>query len=85
MAEPVSLPYAAARFDERRNSSRVFPVPPDALPNALRALAGLRGEYPELVAWIEEGAPNLTAAEHYARFGEDYDRPRKRTKGTASR
>ena len=82
MAE-VSLPFARARFDEHRNSSRVFPVPPDALPNAMRALNALRADYPELVAWVEEGAPRLTAEEHYRRFGEDYA-PRKRTKGTGS-
>ena len=82
MAE-VSLPRQSAIFDEHRNSSRVFPVPPDALPNAMRALAALRSDYPELVAWIEEGAPNLTAEEHYERFGEPFA-PRKRTRGTGS-
>lgn len=66
------IPRQSAIFDERRNSSRVFPVPPDALPNARRALAGLRRDYPELVAWIEEGAPRLTAEQHYARFGEPF-------------
>lgn len=35
-----------AVFDERRNTSRVFPVPPDALPNALRALAAFRRSNP---------------------------------------
>jgi len=68
----VSLPRQSAIFDERRNSSRVFPVPPDALPNALRALAALRREQPALVAWLEDGHPSLTDAEHVARFGESY-------------
>src|SRR5690348_16882651 len=74
------LPRQSAIFDERRNSSRVFPVPPDALPNAMRALAGLRRDYPELVSWIEEGAPRLTAEEHYARFGEDFARKPRRAR-----
>jgi hypothetical protein len=68
----VTLPRQHAGFDERRNSSRVWPVPPNALPDARRALDLFRRDYPELVTWIEEGAPRLTAAEHYARFGEDY-------------
>jgi len=40
----------AASFDERRNSSSVKPVPPDALPNALRALERSRDE--EWYQWI---------------------------------
>lgn len=58
-----------AVFDERRNSSRVFGVPPDALPNALRALERLRRDDPELVSWIEAGHPLLTHDEHVRRFG----------------
>lgn len=69
----------AARWDPRRNTSMQQPVPPDALPNALRALARLRQAEPELVAWIERGAPHLTEAEHLERFGEPYvsKRPRR--------
>ena len=63
---------AAGYFDERRNSSRVFPVLPDALPNALRALAAFRRDAPAHAAWIEEGHPTLTDADHLARFGEPY-------------
>lgn len=56
-------------FDERRNSSRVFPVMPDAHRAALRALDGL--DKP-LRRWIEDGAPNLTHDEHVKRFGEPF-------------
>lgn len=61
-----------ATFDERRNTSRVFKVPPDALPAALRALAALRRSDPALVQWLEDGHPRLTEAEHVARFGETF-------------
>lgn len=59
-------------FDERRNTSRVFPVPPTALPDALASLAALRRNDPALVRWIEDGHPTLTADEHVARFGGPY-------------
>lgn len=71
----MSLPKQHSGFDEHRNTSRVWPVTPQDGENARRALASFRREHPELVAWVEEGAPRLTAAEHYARFGEDYNRP----------
>jgi hypothetical protein len=74
----VSLPKQHAHFDEHRNTSRVWPVTPQDGENARRALASFRRDHPELVAWIEAGAPRLTAAEHYARFGEDYDRPKRK-------
>jgi phage N-6-adenine-methyltransferase len=48
-------------WDEHRNTSRVWPVPPDALPTALRALKTLD---PALRQWIEEGHPLLTEEEH---------------------
>ena len=72
MAEKRIYAGAAGRWDERRNTSQVFPVPPDALPNALRALAALRRDQPALVQWIEDGHPTLTEAEHLERFGEPY-------------
>jgi hypothetical protein len=62
-------------FDEHRNTSRVWPVPPDALPAALAALRSLD---PDLRRWIEDGAPNLTDAEHVARFCEPYQATRSR-------
>jgi len=61
-------------FDERRNTSRVWPVPPNALPEALRSLRALRLSDPALVQWIEEGHPTLTEAEHLERFGAPYKR-----------
>lgn len=72
------IPKQTPHFDERRNTSRTFAVPPNALPDALRALAGLRARDPELVRWIEDGHPNLTDAEHVERFGEPYNGKRAR-------
>ena len=71
-------PAPHGSFNDHRNTSRVWPVPPDALPAALKALRGLA---PELRAWITAGHPTMTEAEHRERFGEDYtaDRPRKQT------
>jgi hypothetical protein len=63
------------QFDEHRNTSRVWPVPPDARRDAVKALATLD---PALRRWIEDGHPNLTDAEHRARFGEPYNAPRPR-------
>jgi len=59
-------------WDEHRNTSRVFPVPPDALPAALSSLAAFRRENPALAGWITQGAPLLTHEEHLALFGEPY-------------
>jgi hypothetical protein len=64
----VSLPKQPAHFDEHRNSSRVWPVTPQDGENA-----AFKRDYPELHAWIVEGAPTLTEAEHVARFGEPYN------------
>ncbi len=65
-------------FDDRRNSSQVRPPAPDALPTALAALAALRRSAPELVAWVEEGAPLLSEGEHVRRFGRPWAPPRRR-------
>lgn len=70
----MHVPRAASQFDERRNSSRVFPVSEQDGINARRALAALHRDQPELCAWIKEGYPTLTEAEHLARFGEPYSR-----------
>jgi hypothetical protein len=74
----VGLPLQSSVWDERRNTSRVIPPAPDALPNALRALEGLRRFDPDLVQWIEDGHPTPTEAEHVARFRESYKRGRGR-------
>jgi hypothetical protein len=58
-------------WDEHRNTSRVFPVSPDALPNAVRAFKTLD---PDLRRWIEDGHPTLTDSEHRERFGDSYKR-----------
>lgn len=59
-------------WDDHRNTSRLQLPPPNALPDALRALERLRLEQPALVAWVEDGAPRLTEAEHVERFGEPH-------------
>jgi hypothetical protein len=59
-------------WDEHRNSSRVFPVPPNARPEAVAALAAFQRSQPALYAWIASGAPRLTEAEHVERFGAPY-------------
>lgn len=69
MANPLVGRRNVAVYDESRNSSRVVPVPPDALPTALRALATLPRD---LRRWIEDGAPRLTHDEHRRRFHEPY-------------
>lgn len=68
-------------WDERRNTSRVFPVAPEALGNAQRALASFRRDYPALHSWIAEGAPNLTEADHLVRFGVPYQKASRRGSG----
>jgi hypothetical protein len=70
----VSVPRQTSVWDERRNSSRVHPVPPNVYPDAMRALAHFRRTNPAHVRWIEEGYPNLSEAEHVARFGKPYKR-----------
>lgn len=72
------IPKQTPHFDERRNTSRTFAVSPNALPDALRALARLRVTDPDLVRWIEEGHPTLTAAEHFERFGAEHEGKRAR-------
>lgn len=62
-----------AVWDDRRNSSRVFDVPPHALEDAERALAQLRRSEPLLVAWLEAGAPPIhSEADHVRWFGTAY-------------
>lgn len=72
---------AAARWDERRNTSKVQPVPPDALPAAFAALDRLRDDDPALVRWILDGHPTLTEAEHFERFGVAHEARSRRTGG----
>ena len=67
-----------ATWDERRNSSRVFPVSPQDVDNARNALHRLRITDPALVEWIEAGHPTLTEAQHVEQFGEPYRAARAR-------
>jgi hypothetical protein len=73
----MSIPLQpGGTWDYKRNTSRVFPVPPDALPNALRALQSFREREPVHAAWIADGYPNMTADEHVAMFGIPYVKAR---------
>lgn len=74
----MSLHVVGGQYDERRNTSAVRQVPPDALPRALAALATFRRMDAPLVRWLEDGHPTLTDAEHHARFGGPYQRTRTR-------
>jgi hypothetical protein len=76
------IPRQSPIYDDGRNASRVRPVPPDALPQALGSLRRLRETDPLLVAWIEDGAPRMTHDEHISRFGETSRAPTAR-KGRA--
>lgn len=79
MAENA-IPRQSAIWDDHRNSSAVFDVPPHAADEALEALARLRRDDPALVKWICDGAPRLTEAEHVERFGEPYGGHRRATR-----
>jgi hypothetical protein len=76
MARPI--PRQSALWDARRNTSAVFGVPPEALGEALDALAAFEHAEPALYAWIAEGAPRLTEAEHVQRFGQPFNGPKAR-------
>lgn len=72
------MPSQGGGWDERRNTSRVFAVPPTAVPEALAALRAFRRNEPAHAAWITDGAPRLTDADHLERFGEPYRTARAR-------
>ena len=73
----MSLPRQHVSYDERRNTSRVFPVTVQDGENARRAVTALRRTDPALVQWIEDGHPRLTEAEHIQRFGVPYEPPKR--------
>ena len=79
-----AIPKQSSVWDKHRNTSQVFPVPPDALPAALRSLAALRRDQPALVKWLADGHPTLTDAEHLERFGEPYRGVRSRRRWLSS-
>jgi hypothetical protein len=68
-----ALPRQASWWNHSRNTSAVFQPPPNALPDARRALAILRRDHPDLVQWLLNGHPTMTEAEHFERFGVHYD------------
>ena len=68
----MSVPKQRSVWDERRNTSRVRPVPPNALPEALQVLANFRRHFPAHAQWVEEGAPRLSHEDHLRRFGVPY-------------
>lgn len=70
----MSVPRVpGATFDERRNTSRVFPVPPGADAACRNACRAFARDNPEHLAWLRDGAPPIRSqAEHVARFGVEY-------------
>jgi hypothetical protein len=74
----VAIPRQSSAWDERRNSSRVFPVPPGAVEDCDRALARWQAENPAHAQWILDGYPTLTDDEHVARFGVKYERSKRK-------
>jgi hypothetical protein len=68
-----AIPRQSSVWNERRNTSRVFPVPPGAVEDAERALRRWQAENPAHAQWILNGYPTLTDDEHVARFGVAYD------------
>lgn len=60
------------RFDEHRNTSRVFGVLPGAGEVAAKACRAWTAANPAHAQWIIDGHPTLTEPEHQARFGEKY-------------
>lgn len=57
------------RFDEHRNTSRVFPVVPGSATAAIVALSAWATANQAHARWLADGYPTLTEAEHVARFG----------------
>lgn len=74
----MSIPWQHVEWDEHRNTSQVFPVPPGSLERALASLEYLREHDPALVAWIEAGHPNLSEQDHLQRFGKPFKKKAKR-------
>lgn len=73
-SEPVLVGRSnVAVFDERRNTSRVWPVNAEDIERYESAIARLRRDDPKLIAWLEAGAPAIhSEAEHIRWFGEPY-------------
>ncbi len=74
----ATIPRRSAVWDERRNTSRAHAPSPTALRDALQVCERLRQTEPALVRWVLDGHPLLTEAEHVARFGEPYEKARRR-------
>lgn len=71
----MTLYTVGARFDEHRNTSRVWPVDPQQTDAALREFARVRRQFPRWVAWLKAGAPPVRSeAEHAEWFGCAYKR-----------
>lgn len=73
----MTVQRAALRYGAR-NAAGTRYASPTVLPELLAACAALRRSSPQLVQWIEDGAPNLTETEHAQRFGEPYRAGRSR-------
>lgn len=74
--EPNPIPAQSPVWDDRRNTSSVRPVAPNALRDALKACADFREKDPKLAAWIEAGHPMESEEDHVRWFGCAYKRDR---------
>lgn len=78
-ASETAIPYQGApRFDEHRNTSRVWSVSPGAADDADKAIRRWAAENPAHAKWITDGYPTLTDDEHVVRFGESYATTRRK-------
>ena len=75
-----AIPAQSVVWDDHRNTSQVFPVPPGAVEDALAAMERLRRDDPALVRWLMDRHPTLTEAEHLERFGAPYKKRPKRAR-----
>jgi hypothetical protein len=61
-----------AVWDDRRNTSRVVPVSPNAWKECREACERWARDNPAHFRWLLDGHPTMTHAEHVERFGEPY-------------
>jgi hypothetical protein len=70
---------AESQFDEHRNTSRVWPVPPQVIDAARRSQAVYERTKPPWYRWIIAGCPELTPEQYAAGGGLHAPKARRRT------
>lgn len=68
----------AGQFDEHRNTSRIWPVPPEAIEAAKRSQRRYEREQPAWYRWIIAGCPELTPEQYAAEGGAHAPKARRR-------